>query len=311
MTTIGRNAFWERDHIEEVVLPSEITELAYGLETAELPVSFRTVGINVFARCEDLMSVSIPKYAVFDEAAFSFCTSLSEVKIEEGFDGLSNYLFAVCTSLTEIELPESLTEIAPFAFYQSGLTEIVIPAGVGRSGCVRSECTSLRQVTLQKGLRYIEGYAFEYTALTEVVIPEGVYLIGTQAFFSIETLEHVVLGPNLGASGYGAFAMCTALKTVTILNPTGHITDTAFDGCEKIDTVYFYGDEAAWETFKNAHISMDSRENPENGYGNTYLYNAKSVYYYSEESNTDGAHWHFGEDGKPQLWWTRDQSGTS
>lgn len=198
---------------------------------------------------------------------------------------------------------ESLTEIAAFAFYQSGLTEVVIPAAVGTIGLSAFGArTSLHQVTLQKGLRYIEGYAFQDTALTEVVIPEGVYLIGTQAFAFIETLEHVVLGSNLGGSGYGAFAMCTNLKTVTIRNRDGHISDAAFGGCDKIEAVYFNGDATAWETFKEAHIFMESAENSENGYGNIYLYNAANVYYYSEESNPDGSHWHFGEDGKPQLW---------
>ena len=79
------------------------------------------------------------------------------------------------------------------------------------------------------------------------------------------------------------------------------MTDAAFGGCTALKEVYFGGDEAAWEVFREENVGMESAELEANAYGNTYLF-AASVYFYSEEPNTDGNHWHYGEDGKPILW---------
>ena len=333
VTAIGKNAFLQRTHIEEVVLPSEIVEIGYGafdacsgltainfpkrlrtigdyafyectaLKEAQLPVSLRTLGCAAFFSCTALERAFLPKSAVLDAGVFYACTSLSEVTLEEGFDGLVVKTFEGCTSLCAIELPESLTRIDAYAFAQSGLNEVVIPNGVGTIGMgAFSGCASLENVTLQAGLHEIGPYAFQSTALKEVVIPEEVYAIGMQAFAFNAALEHVVLGPNLGSCGYGAFAMCPALKTVTIVNLEGLISDSAFGGCTGLEAVYFYDDAEAWEAFRDERIGNESNENPQNGYGNAYLYHVENVYFYSEEPNPDGRHWHFGEDGKPQLW---------
>lgn len=67
VTTIGDTAFMGRNHIEEVVLSSEITEIQYG----------------TFAQCEGLKTISLPKRLWY----------------------IGGYVFYMCTSLKQVELP--------------------------------------------------------------------------------------------------------------------------------------------------------------------------------------------------------------
>lgn len=331
VTAIGRNAFCLHDQIEEVVLTTEIVEIGYGafhtcpnlktvnfpkrvktigdyafystgLEEVHLPDSLRELGLGAFSLCAELKSVFIPRRVTFSSHAFFCCTALSEVTFEEGFDGLNLYAFAGCTSLRTIRLPESLTEVSAYAFSESGLTEIDIPENVKTVGLAAfAGCGSLGKVTFREGLHYIEAYAFQSAALTEVIIPESVYLIGVQAFAFNEPLKYVKLGTSLASCGFGAFAMCPSLEAVTIMNPLGNITDAAFGGCTSLKEVYFYGDEAAWESLLENWIGLESSEVEDNGFGNIYLVGAH-ICYYSEDPNADGDHWHFGEDNRPVLW---------
>ena len=101
--------------------------------------------------------------------------------------------------------------------------------------------------------------------------------------------------------------MCPELKTVTIMNPDGMISDAVFAGCTKLETVYFNGfagsgPEMSWDDFLRDRINQDSLANPVNSFGNKPLYEVATVYYYSEEPNYDGSHWHLDENGLPVVW---------
>ena len=90
--------------------------------------------------------------------------------------------FIDCFTLQSVKLPSSVTEIGPYAFAGSALTEVTIPEGVTTIGASAFANTGLTEVTIPEGVTTIGGSAFVYTGLTEVTIPASVTTIGVSAF---------------------------------------------------------------------------------------------------------------------------------
>ncbi len=81
------------------------------------------------------------------------------------FKGDTAYLnlsaFEKCPKLKSVRLPSGTKEIGTYAFYESGLQEIILPEGLERIGISAFTRTPLRSVTLPVSLTMIEQYAFE------------------------------------------------------------------------------------------------------------------------------------------------------
>ncbi len=145
-----------------------------------------------------------------------------------------------------------------------------------------------------------DGYAVlgldEGCTDTTVVIPDSVTDLGIQCFYKCQNLKTAKIGAYCNYLPYGSFALCTALETVIVPIQLS-VVDSAFAGCENIKSVYYEGEEL-WPYYTVGH---ESDENPKNAYGNKY-YSEAAFYLYSEESNPDGGHWHYNEEGKPEIW---------
>lgn len=337
VTAIGEDAFSDHAEIERVVLPNGITEIGdfaffrcEALTSVNLPKRLKRIGSQALS-FSGIKSVTIPKNVVFGYYVFYACPKLTEVTFEDGFDTLGECAFyccpalervrlpeglrtipygtfSTCPSLKEISLPDGLGRIEAYAFSETGLTEVVLPDSVLSLGsCAFASCGSLERVELNMGLMDIGIHAFAKTVIKRVVIPDSVITIGEYAFSYNDALESVVLGARVGRCEYGTFAMCHSLKSV-VLYWNCLVTDSAFGGCEALETVYFRGnetfkgsDEEEWESHVETNVGMESKDVEANGYGNAYLLRAK-VYYYSEARNADGSHWHFNDKKEPELW---------
>ena len=112
---IGKAAFTGCCYLESIILPSTLTE------------------IGVQCHLES-------------QGAFSGCTNLREVLLNEGLRKIGEYAFASCTSLQCIRLPSTLIEINNYAF---------------------KDCTNLREIELQERLPTIENRSFANCFLLE------------------------------------------------------------------------------------------------------------------------------------------------
>jgi hypothetical protein len=61
---------------------------------------------------------------------FQACDSLETCILPSALTQLPAQIFYECTSLKYISLPETLTAIGKYAFYKSGIKEIIIPDNV-------------------------------------------------------------------------------------------------------------------------------------------------------------------------------------
>ena len=63
-------------------------------------------------------------------------------------------------------------------------------------------------------------------------------------------------------------------------------------------------DERQYEASVNQNtyiVGGESNDNEQNLYGNKYYMEANFCYY-SETPNADGSHWHYNEQGLPEIW---------
>lgn len=135
VTSIGSNAFEGCSVLKNLNLGSGVTY----------------IGVSAFRQCKALAEVNLPNglttmggYALFGTAirtiripsslysisglAFSYCTYLNEVVIEEGVGSISDRAFEFCTSLKELTLPSTIVSIHNNSFNSSALTKLTVKA---------------------------------------------------------------------------------------------------------------------------------------------------------------------------------------
>ena len=139
-------------------IPSGTFTLCYGLTDFKFPASIRKIDRGVFMRCTSLVSIEIPEGCeeIGEHAFASESYVLGDVKIsstvkkignEAFMDNKINHLkvtfaensqleeigdkaFYNCNEMDPITLPSSLKKIGDNVFYDTGLSEIVIPESV-------------------------------------------------------------------------------------------------------------------------------------------------------------------------------------
>ncbi len=153
-------------------------------------------------------------------AAFSECSSLTQVTIPESVTSIGDAAFWNCSALTQVNIPNSVTSIGESAFYW---------------------CTALTQIIIPENITSIEDAVFSgCSALTDINIPNSVTSIGIQAFNQCSSLTHITIPNGVKKIGYAAFAHCTALEQVNIGDGVEYI------GCIAFYNTALYNNENNW-----------------------------------------------------------------
>lgn len=138
------------DGVEEATVPERIEDCDVvkigdyafanrtGLRSVTLPDTITVIGVGAFSGCTDLRSIRLPKRVemrFFGHELFKGCTSLEEVSVPEGPNGLGKDMFSGCASLKRVVLPDSIRNYGGGVFRGcKALESITLPAGIGMFG---------------------------------------------------------------------------------------------------------------------------------------------------------------------------------
>lgn len=170
LTKIGRNAFTDARRNKNFVLFSEVT-------LPDSVVSFAPD--SIVARTYEGKLFTGDDFEIIDGALIK-CHIKDEV----------------------IEIPMGVTSIAPYAFDDTFVEKVSIPATV-KEICHHAfcDCNHLTSVKFVKGLEIIGDCAFEGTEIKSITIPDTVISIGSEAFGSMFKLKKIKFGKGVKSIG--------------------------------------------------------------------------------------------------------------
>ncbi|MCH5147994.1 MAG: leucine-rich repeat domain-containing protein [Clostridiales bacterium] len=210
ITKIGIAAFANCAQLEEVEFKEgstlkEIPQGIFGYDSSltkvNLPYTVETIGYYAFLECKTLETVNLPQnLKIIRARAFEDCYALSKITFPEGLESIGHLAF-YNSALTEVIIPDSVhdTQISVTDEQGEPQTETLLGLGYGAF----HTCRSLKKVVVGSGITVLKSGVFGYCDnLEEVYIPSSVTKI-EEAYFSG------------GSILYGhAFHNCTSLKII-------------------------------------------------------------------------------------------------
>lgn len=246
VTSIPSSAFSDRWGLEKIILPKKLEAIGNhafsgtGLKEIELPESLTTLDYNAFSYCASLSSVKIPgKVERISPYSFYKCSNLQKVELAEGIKFIDNQAFYYCDHLQSINFPSTLTSIGYEAFRETDLSEVNIPGSVeniGSNAFYRNK--NLKKLTFGEGLVNIEGTAFsECVSIDSIVCPSTLRTIGDATFSGCKNLKQISLNEGLVSINSYAFSGCTGLTDIVLPSTLEYCKGFAFNECGNIKTI--------------------------------------------------------------------------
>lgn len=232
VTSIGFDAFINKDSLTEITIPSGITRLGAS-SNPDLREGF-------FRNCPNLKWIYVDdgnEYFLAEEGVLFNKQKTELIKCPQAKQG-------------EYVIPSSVTKIGNGAFCDCGnLTKITVPPGVNSIGYTAfCRCGRLLAITIPDGVTLIDEFTFGGCVnLTEITIPDGVTSIG-----------------------YASLGDCRSLASVAMPQSVKKIDGFAFNGCSSLKDVYYSGTKEQWDQIDIAsdneellHAEIHYKENPE------------------------------------------------
>ena len=332
VTSVG--SFVRCESLKTVVFLGEETSLNIGstfkectaLESVKLPKKMGKIGSSAFEGCVSLKEVVMPSsLEAIERNAFYGCESLQEIVFPSNLKEIGREAFKNCTNLKKAVWngEDAATHVEDYAFYNTGLTEVTLPASLTFGGSLLgsyevfarckslkkviaycevvpdfSECPALEEVILHEGVKEISSDAFKgATALKEISLPSTLEKIGSSVF-SRTSLEILEIPDSVTEIGVWAFSKCPTLTTI-ILPKTmiDKMESVVRADSKKVDGVYPY--------IPNVYVKCTEKEWSELVTEDTVLPEGSTIYLYAETKeemlSEDGHYWHY-VDGKPVAW---------
>ena len=206
-----KDALNEKKKLKKVVFPDSLTSIprafcrsVSALEEVKLPANLK----------------------IISNASFSECTNLKTIDLPDTVTEIGAFAFADCTSLKDFTIPDGIKSIGEEAFYNSGITSLVVPESVETIDKLAfSHMANLVSATIPAGY----GITFNgYTSLKTAKITGNPTAIDDSMFRKCSSLVSIELPDTVTEIGKYAFADCTSLKDFTIPDGIKSIGEAAF-----------------------------------------------------------------------------------
>lgn len=250
-----KDALNEKKKLKKVVFPDSLTSIPRAfcrsisaLEEVKLPANLKIISNASFSKCTNLKTIDLPD-TVTEIGAFAFadCTSLKDFTIPDGIKSIGEEAF-YNSGITSLVVPESVETIDKLAFsHMANLTNATFPAGCG---ITFSDCKNLKTAKITGNPTVIDNYMFyECSQLTDFEIPGSVKKIGYAAFYNT-ALKEAVIPASVTEIDDWAFGECQNLEKAVLSDGLKSIGGAAFYECPELtdsnipDSVTTLGDFA-------------------------------------------------------------------
>ncbi|MDE5608467.1 MAG: leucine-rich repeat domain-containing protein, partial [Muribaculaceae bacterium] len=274
VTSIGYDAFSFCSRLKEVTIEDGSKTLSFGENVFTVaPIETLYLGRNFTYSSSDRYSdqpfkgkTSLSNLTIGNSVtwignyAFSGCSGLKEVSIEDGSETLSfgysifsnvpietlylgrnftctsssasNQPFRGKTSLSSLTIGSSVTSISDYAFIDcSGLKEVILEDGSKTLSFGSYVFDGVPIKTLYLGRNFASGSSNPFsgkTSLSNLTIGNSVTSIYYYAFYGCSRLTSLTIGNSVTSIGYDAFEGCSGLTSLTIPNSVTKIGSSAF-----------------------------------------------------------------------------------
>ena len=221
--SIPEDAFRNSTGLGSITLPDVITTISsgnfYAATIADMSTNgafsgssitgltapgLRYIGDGAFAG-SSISGIDLSSVVSIGKGAFANCSSLTTANLSS-IATLQEYAFANCTGLSNITWYTGMSSVPKYAFYNTGITSLIIPNTITSIGIRAFEnCDSLTSVTLSSAT------------------------LNTCAFANCDNLTTINLTNSSSyALGVTSFEGCTGVTTITT-------SDTTFDGATLVN----------------------------------------------------------------------------
>mgnify|MGYP000930644062 CR=1 FL=1 len=234
-----KDALNEKKKLKKVVFPDSLTSIprafcrsVSALEEVKLPANLKIISNASFSECTNLKTIDLPD-TVTEIGAFAFadCTSLKDFTIPDGIKSIGEAAF-YNSGITSLVVPESVETIDKLAFsHMANLVSATIPAGYG---ITFNGCTSLKTAKITGNLTAIDDWMFNNCGqLSDFDIPDSVTRIGYSAF-SGTALKEAVIPAGVTEIDDWAFGECQNLEKAMLPDGLKSIGEAAFYECPEL-----------------------------------------------------------------------------
>ncbi len=199
----------------------------------------------------EYLADAIPVYAFSDLLNLHTVHLPSPEKSSRPLLLVEAFAFENCIALESVHFPSTLKSIGVNAFYNTGITDLVLPIGCESVGLnAFMSCNNLVQVFLPKSVNYIEGSFANCKRLTDIIIEEGntEYMSVSGIVYSLsgETLVQYPAGktantvnilPATKSIQRDAFYGSTHLKEIILPEGIEYIGNYAFRKCDSLEVI--------------------------------------------------------------------------
>lgn len=253
---IGNNAFEACENLKKVAFtnPGEarnnllIRLSAFKdctkLTDVEIPARVKQIVGNIFKGCTSLTEIKVnannPYYFAQDGVLFG--PALVQYKPQYN----DNYVLLAypagrqgAYSIPSTVHGKTIDQVWTSGFEgAAGLTDITIPASIGRLGTAAFESTGLTHVTIPDTVQQVDPAVFQNcTSLVSVKLPNGITEIDQYLFANCISLQHVDMPDTITKINIYAFHNCTSLTSLALPKGLTSLSVGCFEKCYNLQHV--------------------------------------------------------------------------
>lgn len=225
LTTLGAMAFAFCDKLTTAYVPASLVNLGgnpyAGLDAAKISISENNKAFRIVTDENGTVTLydadMITVYGVYGATGVYVIengvsglayapgalagNAITEANVPGRLETVPAYMFMNCEQLTAVTLAEELTEIGQYAFYNTGLTTVDIPAVTTIGDYAFAYCDNINDVVIPKTAVTIGNYVFAYCETLSNFdfesFEEGESVktqkVGTHFFFNCPNITEVIL----------------------------------------------------------------------------------------------------------------------